>query len=144
MANVRAREFYKALAFLLGKYVKVITVNGKSFLGFLKGYHPDSLSVCLDDAKDNEGNVLPRVVLSGKIVAEIVLSEKPFDLKGLAQELEKMFPLGEVKFYEDPGLITVLGRVKVTSQGVEGTGPTADRIRQAFERFVETSKKEET
>ncbi|MFX1474664.1 MAG: Lsm family RNA-binding protein, partial [Promethearchaeota archaeon] len=47
------------------------------------------------------------------------------------------FPPGEVKFIEEAQVILVLNKVRVTEQGVEGTGPLADRIRRVYTRFVE-------
>ena len=91
----------------------MITVDGKSFTGTLAGIVPDTLSLCLAEAKDETGQVLHRVVLNGNIVAQIFAIEKPFDLKALAERLDKVFPT-MVKLYEDKGFIWVMDKVKVT------------------------------
>jgi len=132
-----SRQFLKELASLIGATVMVTTTTGKTITGKMKGYDPNSLSVCLADARDSEGNVYHRIFLSGRTVLEIVKTEEPFDLKGLAEQLEALFPPGEVKFIEEARVIMVLNKVRITDQGVEGTGPLADRIRKIYERFVE-------
>jgi small nuclear ribonucleoprotein (snRNP)-like protein len=132
-----ARDFLKELASLIGATVIVRTSTGKTFTGKMKGYDSSSLSVCLADARDAEGKLYLRIFLSGHTVLEIVKTEEPFDLKGLAEQLESLFPPGEVRFIEDARVVLVLNKVRVTEQGVEGTGPLADRIRKVYQRFVE-------
>jgi hypothetical protein len=74
--------------------------------------------------------------LNGNVVAQILAIEKPFDLKALANRLEKVFPR-LVKLYEDKGFIWVMEKVKVTEKGViEGTGPAAERVQKVCEQFL--------
>ncbi len=103
----------------------------------MKGYDPTSLSVVLADARDADGTLFHRIVLTGHTILELVKTEDPFDLKGLAEQLEALFPPGEVRFIEDARVIVVLNKVRVTEEGVEGSGPLADRIRRVYTRFVE-------
>jgi hypothetical protein len=116
--------------------VTVATVNGKSYSGTLVGINPDNMNLCLSEAKDEKGQTLHRVVLNGGIIAKIFAIEKPFDLKALAERLEKVFPT-MVKLYEDKGFIWVMEKIKVTEKGVvEGAGPAAERVQKVFEQFV--------
>jgi hypothetical protein len=78
-----------------------------------------------------------RIVVTGHTILELVKTEDPFDLKGLAEQFETLFPPGEVRFLEDARVIVILNKVRVTEQGVEGTGPLADRVRKVYTRFVE-------
>ncbi len=135
--STAARHFLKELASLIGATVVVSTSTGKIFTGKMKGYDPSSLSVCLSDARGSDDKIYHRIVLTGHTILEIVKTEEPFDLKGLAEQLETLFPPGEVKFIEEAQVILVLNKVRVTEQGVEGTGPLADRIRRVYTRFVE-------
>jgi hypothetical protein len=90
----------------------------------------------LAEAKDDEGKVLHRVFLNGSIVAQILSVEKPFDLKALADRLERVFPT-MVKLYEDKGFIWVMDKVKLTEKGVvEGSGPAAERVQKVYELFI--------
>jgi len=98
------------------------------------------LSLCLAEAKDNEGKVSHRVFLNGIVVAQILSAEKPFDLKALADRLEKVFPT-MVKLYEDKGFIWIMDKVKLTEKGVvEGSGPAAERVQKVYEQFMGEAK----
>ena len=69
-------------------------------------------------------------------MAQILATEKPFDLKSLAGRLEKVFPT-MVKLYEDQGFIWVMDKVKLTERGVvEGSGPAAERVQRVYEQFM--------
>ena len=132
-----ARHFFKELAALIGATVVVSTNKGKTLTGKMRGYDPATLSVVLADAHDKKGALYHRIVVTGHTILELIKTEDPFDLKGLAEQLETLFPPGEVRFLEDARVIVVLNKVRVTEQGVEGTGPLADRIRKVYTRFVE-------
>nr|MDO8100296.1 Lsm family RNA-binding protein [Candidatus Njordarchaeota archaeon] len=140
--DAAGRSFFRELASLTGSAVTVTTTGGKSFIGEMRGYDPNSLSVCLAGAKDSEGRTFHRLIINGSIVERIVRSEEPFDLRSLANEIQKIFPPGEVKYMEDARVIQVLDKIKVTESGVEGTGPLTERVRVIFDKFVkEKSKK---
>ncbi len=134
------RKFFGEIGTLLDRPVMVVTLQGKSYTGTLVGISPDTLSLCLADAKDEKGHALHRVVLNGSVVAQILAVEKPFDLKALAERLEKVFPT-MVRLYEDKGFIWVMDKIKVTEKGVvEGTGPAAERVQKVFGQFTSESK----
>jgi small nuclear ribonucleoprotein (snRNP)-like protein len=133
---VAQRKFFTEVAALVERSVIVSTTTGKTFSGTLIGINPDTLSLCLAEAKDEEGKILHRVFLNGNVVAQILSVEKPFDLKALADRLEKVFPT-MVKLYEDKGFIWVMDKVKVTDKGVvEGSGPAAERVQKVYEQFI--------
>jgi len=134
--SMAERKFFSEIAALLDKTVMVTTTDGKSYNGTLVGINPETLTLCLADAKDHEGRIIHRVFLNGNFVAQILAIEKPFDLKALASRLEKVFPT-MVKLYEDKGFIWVMDKVKVTEKGVvEGTGPAAERVQKVYEQFL--------
>ena len=134
--SVSQRRFLTEVGALVDKIVSVVTVDGKSFMGSLVGVDPDSLNLCLAEAKDDKGRVVHRVVLNGSVVAQILAIEKPFDLRALADRLEKVFPT-LVKLYEDKGFIWVMEKIKVTEKGVvEGSGPAAERVQKVFSQFM--------
>ena len=87
--SVAQRKFFTEVAALLDKTVIVATTTGKTFSGTLIGINPDSLNLAVAEAKDETGQVAHRVFLNGKVVAQISSTEKPFDLKALANRLEK-------------------------------------------------------
>nr|MDO8134310.1 Lsm family RNA-binding protein [Candidatus Njordarchaeum guaymaensis] len=140
--DAAGRSFFRELASLTGSTVTVTTTGSKSFTGEMRGYDPNSLSVCLAGAKDSEGKTFHRLIINGSMIEQIVRSEEPFDLRSLANEIQKIFPPGEVKYMEDARVIQVLDKIKVTESGVEGTGPLTERVRVIFDKFVkEKSKK---
>ena len=134
--SVAQRKYFTEVSALADKNVIVITTSGKKFSGILIGINPDNLSLCLSEAKDEEGRILHRVFLNGNIVAHIFAVEKPFDLKALAERLEKVFPT-MVRLYEDKGFIWVMDKVKLTEKGVvEGSGPAAERVQKVYDLFM--------
>jgi len=140
--DAAGRSFFRELASLTGSTVTVTTTGSKSFTGEMRGYDPNSLSICLAGAKDSEGKTFHRLIINGSMIEQIVRSEEPFDLRSLANEIQKIFPPGEVKYMEDARVIQVLDKIKVTESGVEGTGPLTERVRVIFDKFVkEKSKK---
>ena len=134
--SVVQRKLFTEMGALIDKIVMVMTTDGKSYTGNLVGINENNLSLCLAEAKDDKGRVIHRVFLNGNVVAQILAIEKPFDLKALADRLEKVFPR-LVKLYEDKGFIWVMEKVKVTEKGViEGTGPAAERVQKVYEQFL--------
>lgn len=134
--SVAQRKFFTEVTALVDKNVIVATTTGKTYGGTLIGINPDTLSLCLAEAKDEEGKVLHRVFFNGNVVAQILSVEKPFDLKALADRLEKVFPT-MVRLYEDKGFIWVMDKVKVTEKGVvEGSGPAAERVQKVYDQFM--------
>ena len=134
--SVAQRKFFTEVAALVDKTVTVATSTGKTFSGTLIGINPDNLSLCLAEAKDETRQVSHRVFLNGSVIAQILSSEKPFDLKALATRLEKVFPT-MVKLYDDKGFIWVMDKVKLTERGVtEGSGPAAERVQRVYEQFM--------
>ena len=134
--SMAKRKFFGEIAALLDKMVMVITMDGKKYSGTLAGVDPETLSLCLSEAKDDKGTYLHRVFLNGSIIAQIFTVEKPFDLKALSERLEKVFPT-MVRLYEDKGFIWVMDKVKVTEKGVvEGAGPAAERVQKVYDLFI--------
>ena len=134
--SVAQRKFFTEVTALVDKSVIVSTTTGKTYSGTLMGINPDTLSLVLSESKDEEGKLLHRVFLNGSVVAQILSVEKPFDLKALADRLEKVFPT-MVRLYEDKGFIWVMDKVKATEKGVvEGSGPAAERVQKVYEQFI--------
>lgn len=138
--SVAERKFFGEVSALVDKPVRVLTTNGKSFDGTLLGVNPDTLSLCLSEARNEKGVVMHRIVLNGSVVAEVFAIEKPFDLRALADRLEKVFPRF-VKLYEDQGFIMVMEKIKVTEKGVEtSSGPAAERVQKVYDQFLSEMK----
>jgi len=138
--SIIQRKFFGELSALVDKTISVKTIDGKTYTGVLVGVNPDNMSLCLAEAKDEAGMNIHRIFLNGNVVAQILSVEKPFDLRALAERLEKVFPT-MVKLYEDKGFIWVMDKVKVTEKGVvEGSGPAAERVQKVYEQFISERK----
>jgi len=142
LALASRSRFVEEMAALLNKSVTVVTLDGKRYEGVLTGFDPDRLNLSLRDVKDEKGVVMYRLILSGATVAQIYTTEKPLDLKNLAERLERVFPR-MVRLYEEQGVIVVMDRIRVTEKGVvEGSGPAAERVQRIYEEFMREATKE--
>jgi small nuclear ribonucleoprotein (snRNP)-like protein len=140
MAAVASRKFFEEFGQLITKPVKIDDVNGKAIEGILLGYDSNTLTVCLGDVAGDQGTKIHRVFVYGPTIATISASERPFNLEGLADRLERVFP-NMVRTYAEAGIIVVMDKIRVNETGVvEGSGPAADRVRDIHQRFLnETS-----
>lgn len=136
MANIGRTMFFGELSKLLRKQITIITTDGKTYTGAFDGYDPETMSICVTNAIDEKGNNVNKLFINGNILAQIFTTEKPFDLRGLAERLEKVFPR-MVKLYEDVEVIVVMDRVRVNEKGIlEGTGPIAERVQKVYDEYT--------
>ena len=139
LASILFRRFGEEIGSLVGRRVVVETSDGKSYQGDLQGV-AENLNLILDNVA-GAGEGVFKMVLNGSIVKEIKLMEKPFDLRALADRLNKVFP-GLVNLRDDIGAIIVMEKIKITEQGVmEGSGLAAERARTVFEEFTKEREK---
>ena len=135
MSAPAKRRFFDEYSKMLQKLVTVRISSERSYTGTLLGFDPVTLSVCLGDVKDEKGTLLHRIFFNGNKIEHIIAAEKPFDLQGLASRIEKVFP-HLVRVHEDAGVIVVMGKIRVSEEGVlEGSGAAADRVRRVCEEF---------
>jgi small nuclear ribonucleoprotein (snRNP)-like protein len=136
MSLISRSRFAEDATSLLNKTVTVITIDGKKYTGILTGLDPERLNLSLREARDEKGTVMYRLIINGSIVAQVYTSERPLNLKNLAERLERVFPR-LVKLYEDQGVIVVMDKIRVTEKGViEGSGPAAERVQKIYEEFI--------
>jgi small nuclear ribonucleoprotein (snRNP)-like protein len=137
MAALVTRKFGEETLQFLGKKVSIETSDNKVYNGTLAGID-EKLDVVLDNV---EAHGIMKLILNGSFVKEVRLMEKPFDFKALADRFTRVFP-GLVKVRDDIGAIIIMDRIKVTQSGVEeGSGPTADRVRQIYDDFMKETRK---
>ena len=134
------RMYFEEFSRLLHRVIAVRTMDGQTYTGNLEGYNPETMSVYLVDARDEKGKPIPRIFLSGNVVAQIIATEKPFNIKGLADRLEKVFPR-MVKLYDDVGVIVVMDRIRLNASGImEGSGPMAERVQRVYDEFMKETR----
>ncbi|MHA1266731.1 MAG: Lsm family RNA-binding protein [Candidatus Helarchaeota archaeon] len=136
MSRVAEGRFYGEFTKMLNSRVKVITAT-KTYNGALLGYDRDTMTICLKNADDLEGNHYSKIIIYGHTIQEIIETKKAFDLKRLAEDLQAIFPRGEVKLDTEADAIIVLNKIKVTEKGVQGSGPLAERVRNVYDKFLE-------
>ncbi len=137
MSALTIRKFYEEILQFVGKKVSIVTSYDKNYNGTLSAID-ERLDTVLENVEDQG---ILRIVINGSFVKEIKLLEKPFDLKGLADRLSRVFP-GLVKIREDVNAIIVMDKIKVTEHGIEeGTGLVADRVKSIYEEFMREFKK---
>jgi small nuclear ribonucleoprotein (snRNP)-like protein len=139
MSSIVSRKFSEELNFLLGRSVSIETKEGKQYSGILAAVD-ERMNVILEKVT-GAGEGVHKLVINGDNVKEIKLMEKPFDLRGLAERLNRVFP-DLVKVREDIGAIIVMDKIKVTEKGVvEGSGLAAERVKAIFDEFVRETRK---
>jgi small nuclear ribonucleoprotein (snRNP)-like protein len=137
MSALTNRKFNEEMLQFVGKKVSVETSDQKNYDGVMAAMD-DKLNVVIDNV---EGKGILKLIINGSFVKEVKLLEKPFDLKGLAERLGRVFP-GLVKIRDDVGAIIVMDKIKVTQTGVEeGVGLAANRVKAVYDEFMRDSKK---
>ena len=129
MSDVAAmRAFNRELAAVVGATVEVVINTGKTYAGTLKGIDQNTLSIVLSDVVADDETNIPKIFLYGSSIVSFSVAEREISLEGLAKELEKTFPPGGVQFYPDTGIILVMNKIRISKDGIEGSGPLYERV----------------
>ena len=129
MSEVAAmRAFNRELAAVVGATVEVVINNGKTYTGTLKGIDQTSLSIVLSDVVADGETSIPKIFIYGSSIVTFSVAEREISLEGLVKELEKTFPPGGVQFYPDTGIILVMNKIRISKDGIEGSGPLYERV----------------
>ncbi|MCB2171801.1 Lsm family RNA-binding protein [archaeon] len=137
MAAVTGRKFFEELGQLVGKPVVVEDAAGKNYEGTLLGYDSQSMSVALGNVKGTQGTLYHRLFITGNNIARIMATDTPFNLDGLKERLDRVFP-NMVQTFPEAGVLVVMNKIRVNETGViEGTGPAASRVQDIYNRFIQ-------
>ena len=129
MSDVAAmRAFNRELAAVVGATVEVAINTGKTYSGTLKGIDQNSLSIVLSDVIADGETSIPKIFIYGSSIVTFSVAEREISLEGLVKELEKTFPPGGVQFYPDTGIILVMNKIRISKDGIEGSGPLYERV----------------
>ncbi|MFX1559297.1 MAG: Lsm family RNA-binding protein [Promethearchaeota archaeon] len=129
MSDVAAmRAFNRELAAVVGATVEVVINTGKTYAGTLKGIDQNTLSIVLSDVVADDETNIPKIFIYGNSIVSFSVAEREISLEGLAKELEKTFPPGGVQFYPDTGIILVMNKIRISKDGIEGSGPLYERV----------------
>ena len=123
------RAFNRELASVVGSTIEVAIKDGKRYSGTLKGIDQNSLSIILTEVVDlKDGSNIPKMFIYGDSIVSFAVAEKEVSIEGLAKELEKTFPPGGVRFFPETGVIVVMNKIRITPDGVDGSGPLYERV----------------
>ncbi|MFB6471007.1 MAG: Lsm family RNA-binding protein [Vulcanisaeta sp. AZ3] len=131
------RRFNAELLNMINKEVRITTTTNMTYQGLLVGVD-NSLNVILVDAINNKNERFSRVLIMSHSIIDMVLVEEFIDLREFARYIDKYFP-GMVKYVEEANIVQI-GNVKVTTAGVEGSGPLAKRVKELFDEFLSKRK----
>ena len=137
MAAVTGRKFFEELGQLVGKPVVVEDAAGKTYEGNLLGFDTQSMSLALGSVKGTSGTLYHRLFLTGNNIAKIMATDTPFNLDGLKERLDRVFP-NMIQYFPEAGVLVVMNKIRVNETGViEGTGPAASRVQDIYNRFIQ-------
>ncbi|BDB97174.1 Lsm family RNA-binding protein [Saccharolobus caldissimus] len=130
---------------LIDKTVVVKTINNKTYIGQLYAYELSPFIISLINVKDENNNVFYKLLINGNIISEIIIKNPPlFEPREFAEIVERSLNLrpADIKVYEEAGVVTILEKIKVSQNGVEGSGPMAQRIYDIYNEYINKKKKE--
>jgi small nuclear ribonucleoprotein (snRNP)-like protein len=136
-------SFNREINALADKRVKVELADGPDhyYIGELVGYDLNSGTIILNNVVDEEQMKFSKIVVHGNLWTRVFQEEPPFPMEELGDRIAKMFPAGQIKFQPESNTISILnGKILVSENGVEGSGPTAERVNRIFEQFLEELK----
>lgn len=145
MAVVDAsRKLVSELASAMDKKVRVVLGDGRFYEGILVGFDHPSLNILLRNAYNEKGEKIPKVIIKGEKISEIVITEIPlFDPEEFKEIVlrELKIPEHMVKVIPEARVVEVQGRYRVGEDGVTGTGPIAETLHSLLKKYLETRKK---
>ncbi len=135
IASNAAREFNKEIVQALNSMVRVVIDKDHYYTGRLVGFEVNSLSICLANAINEKRQKTEKIFIRG-IWETIAIEGEPFPMDKLVERLRKILPDESINLSDDGGSIKLLGgKIIITESGVEGRGPTHERIKRLYDNF---------
>jgi small nuclear ribonucleoprotein (snRNP)-like protein len=142
--DMSSRRVSGDLNTLIDKTIIVKLSNNKTYSGVLSSFELSPFMISLTNAKDNENNTYYKVIINGSLITEILVKNAPiFDPREFAELVAKELNIRsvDIKVYEEAGIVTILDKIKVSENGVEGSGPLAQKVYDIYNSYVEKKKK---
>lgn len=145
MAVVEAsRRLINELSVMLDKRVKVILDTGKHYEGTLAGFDHPSLNVLLKNVTDSQGVKYSRIIIKGERISEIIAMEEslfePEEFKEIILR-ELKIPEHAIRIIPEARALEVLGRYRISEDGVMGSGPMAETLFSLYKKYIDQKKK---
>ena len=137
-SSTAVREFNKQMATALNSMIKVILeyeYPTHYYTGRFVGSDINH-SICLENARNEKKRKMGKVFIQGSKWVSFVIEGEPFPMDDLAARLRKVLPGESIQIGEDNSISVLGGKIIITEKGVEGRGPTAERVQKVFESFI--------
>ncbi len=144
MASI-SRKLVAEITSWQGKRIKIKLVDGRSYEGVAEAIDHPSLNVLLSDAVNEKGEKVYKVLIRGQQISEIIVPQQDiFNAEEFARILQEELKLapGAVKVYPEIETVMVFNTIKVTRNGVEGSGPLAQKVYSIFEKYMASKRKQ--
>jgi small nuclear ribonucleoprotein (snRNP)-like protein len=130
------RQYNTEIGNLIDKVVKIYLDGDRFFVGLLKGVSEDS-NLILDNAKNEKGKSIPKLLVRSSFYNYVTLEEEPFPMQALADRISKIFSKGHVNYIPEQNMISILnGKIVINENGVRGDGPSAERVKKIYDQFT--------
>jgi len=139
-----SRRLVSELASMIDKKIRVVLSDGRYYEGILVGFDHPGLNILLRAAIDEKGNRIPRVMIKGERVSEIIIAEEPlFNPEEFREWIlrEMKIPEHMVKVIPEARVVEVQGRYRVGEDGVVGSGPIAETLHSIYKKYMEYRRK---
>jgi len=139
-----SRRVVSELASMIDKKIRVVLSDGRYYEGILIGFDHPGLNILLRAAVDEKGNRIPRVMIKGERVSEIIIAEEPlFNPEEFREWIlrEMKIPEHMVKVIPEARIVEVQGRYRVGEDGVVGSGPIAETLHSIYKKYMEYRRK---
>jgi small nuclear ribonucleoprotein (snRNP)-like protein len=134
--------FNRELSSTLTQFVRVnLDYNNRFYRGKLTGADLETLSLVLENAVDEKNNKYDKLFIRGQVWETIQVEGEPFPMDKLVERIKKVLPGEEITIGDDNKVYLLGGKLIITEKGVEGRGPTKDRVQKVFESFIAEMKK---
>jgi len=144
MATV-SRKLVSEVTSWQGKRIKVRLIDGRMYEGVVEAIDHPSFNILLSDVVNEKGEKLYKVLIRGQQISEVIIPQQDIfnaeEFARLLQEELKLAP-GAIKVYPEIETVMVFNSIKVTRNGVEGSGPLAQKVYSIFEKYMAAKKKQ--
>ncbi|RLG80101.1 MAG: ribonucleoprotein [Thermoprotei archaeon] len=144
MATV-SRKLVSEITSWQGKRIKVRLIDGRMYEGVVEAIDHPSFNILLSDVVNEKGEKLYKVLIRGQQISEVIIPQQDIfnaeEFARLLQEELKLAP-GAIKVYPEIETVMVFNSIKVTRNGVEGSGPLAQKVYSIFEKYMAAKKKQ--
>ena len=145
MATV-SRKLVSEITSWQGKRIKVRLIDGRMYEGVVEAIDHPSFNILLSDVVNEKGEKLYKVLIRGQQISEVIIPQQDIfnaeEFARLLQEELKLAP-GAIKVYPEIETVMVFNSIKVTRNGVEGSGPLAQKVYSIFEKYMAAKKKKQ-